>query len=215
MGEMIFDSTGVATLFHTVPLHAVKKATFKTKLGILHDLLQMTWNNVTYDFTQTAKNGAVVFSNSYQNWEFVAPDDVLDFNSYQSMTIGEALDAVRTTTISNPIPAWNKFAIWVGNNHETINSFFNNDNIVTILRPATGSQTMEELLQNHSMNQMEFVADMTSVADIIDVLKNAFGDLANKPLSDYDIDSSNLKFNIELYDLTNGNGMTVYFTFRE
>lgn len=215
MGEMIFDSTGVATLFHTVPLHAVKKATFKTKLGILHDLLQMTWNNVTYDFTQTAKNGAVVFSNSYQNWEFVAPDDVLDFNSYQSMTIGEALDAVRATIISNPIPAWNKFATWVGDRYETINSFFNNDNIVAILRPDRGSQTMEELLQKHSMKKMEFTADTTSVVDIIDILKNAFGDMANEPLSYYDADQSNLKFSIELYNTENGNSMMVYFIFRE
>lgn len=116
MGTTYFDSEGKTTfLFDHVPIYSVKKAFFKDKLGTVHTLLKMIYNSVTYDFRKTAEGGAVIFANNYTGWEFIAPDDRLDFEGYTNMTLSEALSAVCTKLAEKPIPSWDKFAAWVKN----------------------------------------------------------------------------------------------------
>jgi len=192
MGTTYFDSEGKTTfLFNHVPIYSVKKAFFKDKLGTVHTLLKMIYNSVTYDFRKTAEGGAVIFANNYTGWEFIAPDDRLDFEGYTNMTLSEALSAVRTKLAENPIPSWDRFAGWVyesGSYPKIVVS-----KCTAYIKPIGGSSTqigapdftamaggsfvdfldvLITALEDSSLNMPNFKTGDTSFACMIDLFNN-------------------------------------------
>lgn len=118
---IIIDILGEANLnFHGIPLNAIKKASFITKLNTACALLKMTVNNVTYDFEKTAQNGAVIFGANYGLWDFVAPDGRFDFPHYVSpeaaLSINDVLTDMERILTTAPVPAWETFIQWLGSN---------------------------------------------------------------------------------------------------
>jgi hypothetical protein len=118
---IIIDILGEANLnFHGIPLNAIKKASFITKLNTACALLKMTVNNVTYDFEKTAQNGAVIFGLNYGLWDFVAPDGRFDFPHYVSqedaLSVNDVLMDMERILTTAPVPAWDTFIRWLGDN---------------------------------------------------------------------------------------------------
>lgn len=206
MGSTIYDSTGEAQLlFDGVPIRAVKKATFKDKLGTLHTLLKLVYNSVTYDFNETAQGGAVVFANNYTNWEFIAPDDRLDFSGMANMTLGNALSTIRGTLVNNPIPAWDKFAAWVydtGNYPKDIIA-----NTIAYIAPLGGTVTQITAPDFTTMTSGDFVS-------FLDVLIKAVGN-SDLSASAFKTDDKVFKCVISLYRSQYDYLMSMTFTFRE
>ena len=205
MGTSYFDSEGEATfLFDGVPINAVKKAFFKNKLGTVSQLLKMIYNSVTYDFTKTAQNGVVIFANNYSGWEFVAPDDRLDFEGYTNMTIGEALVAMRETLVDDPIPAWDKFSEWIYDYGDYLKNFAGQ--CTTFICPINGSGMYINGINFTKMTGGKFV-------DFLDVLIDAL-DGYNLNMSDYKTSDTSFACNITLEN--NGEYLIdMTFKFRE
>lgn len=205
MGTSYFDSEGSATfLFGKVPIYAVKKATFKDKLGTLHTLLKMIYNSVTYDFTKTAQGGAVIFANNYQEWEFIAPDDRLDFEGYSSMTIGETLAHIRSVVSSNPIPAWEQFAQWVNSLSGTM----------TDIASACDTYLIAPYGANTTRINAPVFSQMGSFVDFLDMLIAACQPAKDNPMSLYKRDGA--KFQCAIRFCRNDTELiSMVFKFRE
>ena len=202
MGTSYFDSEGSATfLFDNVPINAVKRARFKDKLGTIHTLLKMVYNSVTYDFTKTAKNGAVIFADNYSGWEFIAPDNRLDFDGYTNMTMGDALKSMRAALVQDPIPAWDKFASWLDGYSDYLKNFAGQ--CTTFIWPINGSGQYINGINFTKMTGGSFI-------DFLDVLIDA--------LDGYDIGMSNYKTSDTSFacilTLSNENGHLIDMTFK-
>ena len=111
--EKWFDLTGEAAWWKLVPLRTVKKAIFR-KGNTVRTLMKMILNGVTYDFSETAKGGAVIVPPDYSAIEFIAPDGHFDYQALLNGTLGEALDAMVEVLSVTPIPAWDRFCHWFG-----------------------------------------------------------------------------------------------------
>ena len=206
MGTTYYDSQGSATFLpNGVPIYAVKKATFKDKMGVLHSLLKMVYNSVTYNFTETAQGGAVIFQNDYTGWEFVAPDGRLDFSAYNSMTLGEALSAIRQTLVTNPVPSWDKFAEWVYSTGSYPKYVLANSK--AYVSPYGGSYTQISSPDFTSMSGNTFV-------DFLDVLINAMGN-SNLPMSEFRTGETEFKYLIDLQNTSGNTLINMTFVFRE
>lgn len=153
-----FDSTGPTTLlFGKIPINAVKRATFKDKLGVVHTLLKMVYNSITYDFTRTAEGGVVVLSSDFAVWEFIAPDDRLDLDNIVGMSLINGFRHLKNILENEPIPAWDKFAEWFGKVTAYANQLFTNC-AVQVMTP--------DKTQAWSIDNFEF----TSTNDFVDFL---------------------------------------------
>jgi len=205
MGTTYYDSEGKATfLFNGVPIRAVKRASFKDKLGTLHTLLKLVYNSVTYDFNETAQGGAVVFANNYTNWEFIAPDDRFDFEGYANMTLGATLQNMRTVLAENPIPAWDKFAGWVKGTGAYPQYVVSQS--TAYISPVGGSETQITAPDFTAMSGESFV-------DFLDVLIIAIG-ASSQSMSGYK--TSDTAFACEVRLEANSNTLvTMTFKFRE
>lgn len=128
-----FDITGKATLFNTIPLLTMKKANFINLVGAVYSLAKIVVNGVNYNISETAQNGAVVVSNNYMNWDFVAPDGKLKFEDYLNKNFGDALNTLHNAVHNSPIVPWNKFAAWVGENWGSIST--TESNVYCYVRP--------------------------------------------------------------------------------
>lgn len=199
MGTTYYDSEGQALFLHGVPIRAVKRAFFTGK-----QMLKMAINSVTYDFEETAKGGAVIFQNNYTGWEFIAPDDRLDFDSYSGMTLGDTLSAIRNVLASNPIPSWDKFAQWVYNMGYYPKYVVSQ--CTAYIRPTGGSYTQITAPDFTSMQNTGFVG-------FLDVLIAAVGSVS-LPMSSYL--NGDRRFECEVM-VKNGDSTlaTMTFIFRE
>lgn len=198
MGTSYYDSKGEATfLFDGVPINAVKRATFKDKLGTVSQLIKMIYNGVTYDFRETAQGGAVIFADDFKRWEFIAPDDRLDMEGYATMTIGQALDSMETTLAANPIPAWEKFAEWLDSN--TMKSMVGNMGTIWLL-DATGYAVAQ-------VNKLTF-PPINSFLDILGMLQSCLAPAAGTSMSRFAVTNG---YRCQLQIGT----MVMAFTFRE
>lgn len=207
MGTSYYDSNGEATfLFGKVPIYAVKKAFFKSKLGTVYQLMKMVYNSVTYDFSKTAEGGAVIFENDYSTWEFIAPDDRLNFESYSSMTLGEALNDMQATLTSNPVPAWEQFVGWFNDIRYTVNSA---TGYCTVrLRNSRGSISTQ-------INALQF-SEMSSFVEFLDTLETACAPALGLDMADFK--TSDTSFACELAFInpsSNQEFMSMTFKFRE
>ncbi len=68
----------------------------------------------------TSTNGAVIVSDNYLTWEFIAPDN---YTVTAAATVGGLVDNLTAATTASPVPAWDDFAVFLSNKRSTINSF--------------------------------------------------------------------------------------------
>ena len=178
INEIIFDNTGAANLnFHGIPLNAIKKASFISKVNTLASLLKMTVNNVTYDFRKTAKNGAVVFGGNYGLWDFIAPDGRFNFSSYQNLTVGQTLLDMESILMVSPVPAWDIFTEWV--RAQLDNLEINTEGITHCYVTPIGNTENRMPTLNIRLD------NLTNGVSFIEELKRILRSLENKPLSTY------------------------------
>lgn len=189
INEVIIDITGEANLnFHGIPLNAIKKASFLSKVNTLAALLKMTVNNVTYDFQKTAKNGAVVFGGDYGLWDFVAPDGRFDFSSYQNLTIGQTLLDMESILRVSPVPAWDTFIRWVRDQLDNLG--INTEGITSCFVTPIGIP--EDRVQANVIS----LDNLTDCVSFIQTLEHAIAPLENDPLSTYITSDTSFGFTV-------------------
>lgn len=207
MGTTYYDKDGMATfLFGNVPINAVKKAFFTNKLGTVSQLLKMVYNSVTYDFQKTAQGGAVIFARNYEDWEFVAPDNRLDFTGYSNMTLGEALESMRNSLVANPIPAWEQFADWIYTTGEYAKNVV--VSCTAYLKPVGGTYTQINAPDFSAMAGNTFV-------DLLDVLIAACEPIKDNPASMYKTADKKIVCVISLNNSSGNELINMSFVFRE
>lgn len=189
INEIIIDITGEANLnFHGIPLNAIKKASFLSKVNTLAALLKMTVNNVTYDFQKTAKNGAVVFGGNYGLWDFIAPDGRFDFSSYQNLTIGQTLLDMESILRVSPVPAWDTFIEWV--RAQLDNLGVNTEGLSSCYVTPIGNT------ENRVQANVISLDNLTSSVSFIEALEHAIAPLENDPLSTYVTSDTSFGFTV-------------------
>ena len=107
-----YGTTSQGQFLSGVPLAALKKAKFLTKVGGFLTMARLVYRNTVYDISKTSQTGAVLYSGGYDGFVFVAPDDRLDFAAIPGMTMGALMDYLYTTTSETRIPAWDDFFEW-------------------------------------------------------------------------------------------------------
>lgn len=210
----IIDKNGEADLsWHEVPLNAIKKATFKDKMNVLHDLFSLTVRGITYNFKKTAQYGAVVFRGNGETWEFVAPDGRLTFADYDTLTLGQTLAVVRQTLVEKPIPAWDTFIAWV-NNFLSGLAFDESAVPYCYLFPINSTDTARAI----KVNTPTFKG-WTDFVSLIDSLTRAFAPAKNTAQSTYRTSDTSFGYKLTLVGLeedgTESSIMSFNFVFRE
>lgn len=206
VGTSYYDSDGEAMfLFGGVPIRAVKRAFFKNKLGTIHQLLKLAYNSVIYDFSKTAEGGAVIFENNYTEWEFIAPDNRLDFEGYTNMTLGEAFDAMGVALTDNPIPAWEQFAEWFNTIRNKVN--LGTNAFYIYLKDANGIASTE--INNFSFSKI------TTFVDFIETLKTACTPALNRSMADFKTSDTSFACILIFYNSSWSKVMSTTFKFRE
>jgi hypothetical protein len=186
---IIIDITGEANLnFHGIPLNAIKKAAFHSKLNTLAAILKMTVNNVTYDFQKTAQNGAVIFGANYGLWDFVAPDGRFDFSNYDELTVGEALYDMEQVLMVAPVPAWDTFIRW-------LNANMTNFEIDTSGLTACFVTPIDDTSSRVQGNIID-LEHLTDCVSFIQELEHAVAPIAANPLSTYVTSDTSFGFTI-------------------
>ena len=217
MGSIIIDKTGRADLsFHNIPLYAVKKATIKRpSISAAFDLFKIIVNGVTYNFAETAQNGAVIFGKNYGGWEFIAPDGRFNFESYRDMTVGEVLDDMEAVLADNPIPAWDAFVAWL-NSLLGDNGLPLGDISRTVLVSDCGSDAYGHFEVDIDLPSFSGAADCVS---FLEQLETYFEPALNEPavtcIGSY---TDRFSFLIHVYAQDNATevpDLTMAFTFRE
>lgn len=206
MGMTYYDSNGETVfLFGKIPIYAVKKAFFKNKLGTVTQLAKMVYNSVTYDFSKTAEGGAVIFENDYSTWEFIAPDDRLDFEGYTSKTLGETFTAMKIALTDNPIPAWEQFAEWFNNIRSQVN--YVSGRFDVSLGDPRGRVSIP-------VNAFEFPV-MTSFVDFIEALESGCAPALGQNMEVFKTSDTSFACNLTFYNSNGTVFMYMTFKFRE
>jgi hypothetical protein len=178
---IIIDITGEADLsFHGIPLRTIKKASFVDKLAVAKNLLKMVVNGVTYDFQKTALNGAVIFGMNYGLWDFIAPDGRFPFGGYGAMTVGQTLRDMERILTEAPVPAWDSFIRWVGENLENYNLDLSGISSYWI-KPIGEAVIDETCVQGADFS----LGDLTDAVSFLQSLEEAFAPVIDQPLSPY------------------------------
>ena len=179
--SLIIDITGEADLsFHGIPLRAIKKAGFVDKLGAVKSLIKMAVNGVMIDFRKTAQNGVVLFGQNYGLWDFIAPDGRFDFSGYGAMTVGQTfLDMERILTEA-PVPAWDRFIRWIGENLENYNLDLSGISSYWI-KPIGEAVIDETCVQGADFS----LGDLTDAVSFLQSLEEAFAPVIDQPISPY------------------------------
>lgn len=108
-----------------VPLGSVKNARFIDKLGAFFTMTKLVLNDVVYQFTGV-QNGSVIIPPDLSQCRFVAPDGKFNLNELSSLTASEMLENMALKLESEPLSAWEDFALWVSEDGvvEQVNQIF-------------------------------------------------------------------------------------------
>lgn len=173
--KVYIDWTGQSDLsFHGIPLNIVKNAVFKDKLSSIKNIWKLVVNGAVYDFRKSAQSGAVIYRSNYSLWDFIAPDDMIDFDALRSMSISDALGEIYAAISDTPVPAWDQFFHWL---HESIGI----DGIDTSLISSCyyralpeSSMTMEEAMvdavEGGIVDFTKMTDSVTFIRELIDIL---------------------------------------------
>lgn len=81
-----------------------------------------------YEF-ETWKSGAIIVSNNYMNWKFIAPND---FELDPGTTVDSFFENMKDAVTKSPVAAWDDFAVFLNGRKSTINLFLTNGAEATI-----------------------------------------------------------------------------------
>lgn len=123
-GEYWFDHTGESKLWNSIPLRAAKKAIF-SKAGSVYSLAKLIFNGITINFNDTAQGGVVIAPSDYSAIMFVSPDERINYELCSTLTLGDTMDHIIGVLNTNPIPAWDKFATWLGSRNDMLGAASN------------------------------------------------------------------------------------------
>lgn len=113
-----------------ITLAEVRHAVFKNIRNDLRTVTRLvdTTSGTNYAF-ETAKNGAIIVSNNYLNWEFVAPTD---FQLDPGELVSDFFDNLITAVTNRRVAAWDDFSVFIDGYKSTINVFLQNGASATI-----------------------------------------------------------------------------------
>lgn len=197
-----FDSDGKATFWRNIPLKTVKKALFR-KGEMIRSLTTMVLNGVTYDFNKTAESGVVIVPPNYSAIEFISPDGRVDFNELLSKNLGDSFTDIIGVLEGNPIPAWDRFAVWFGN--QTM--------ILSVIKACKSCELVSFDGQFSTVISKPAIENVTDMASILNAMKTATEVAHDQPIARYQMDNSVFGW---ILRITNSSSVTdVGFIFRE
>ena len=196
-----FDHKGSEHYWKTVPMRCVKRALFSHN-GITQTITQMIVNAVVYDFKKTAEGGAVIVAGDYSSCGFIAPDDHLPYDSYLSLTMGEALDDMEVVLTKKPIPAWDNFMAWLGMNFEALSE--------AALKVSSCTLTTIDGATSTPMGVVDFAKVRNFVTFMEQVRKRAPA-VMYQPLSTYQLDEYVFGFALNMVSTPDEEGNTMAF----
>lgn len=198
----IYDDTGLATTYNGVPLRAVKRAFFR-KGNAVFTLMKLVLNSVTYDFRETAQNGVVICPQDFSAIEFISPDGRIDYNSLKHETLQESLNSIISICETKPIPAWDRFAEFLGSNVANLTAAV--DNVASVTPSTIDSMTVTEV------NKPDFsgVVDAATLFTMVrDTIESAWSD----PTSLYELDYAAFGFVLSILSVPDANGVSITFS---
>lgn len=175
-GDKVYiDWTGQSDLsFHGIPLNIVKNALFRDKVSTFKNIWKLVVNGAVYDFRKSAKSGAVIYRSNYSLWDFIAPNDMIDFNAMGSMTISEALAEIDAAISDTPVPAWDQFFRWL---HESIGIDGINTSLISSCyyralpeNSMTLEEAMVEAVEGGIVDFSKMTDSVTFIRELIDIL---------------------------------------------
>lgn len=122
-----------------IKLAEVRTAYFRNlanTLNTVRHLIDYT-SDVEYVF-DTGRNGAVIVSNNYLNWEFIAPNR---YAAPSGNTVGDLITSLQSSVTTNPVSAWDDFAVFLEENAAKINMFLPEGGSATIIDADGGTYT--------------------------------------------------------------------------
>lgn len=171
--------------WHGITLAEVRHAVYKNIINNLRTVNRLIdgYNDTDYEF-ETWKNGAVIVTNNFLNWEFVAPND---FNLNPGATVENLFQNMETAVINRPVAAWDDFAVFIDSYKDTIN-FFLQEGTAAVIRDSDGTPYAGTVHQIGSFNRF---------ADCVAWMKSWMGGeiLAENSSVVYDSDSV-IKFSL-------------------
>lgn len=203
-----FDYGGEASFWENVPLRTIKKAFFQ-KGNTIKTLAKLVLNSVTYDFAKTAKGGAVIVPPDYSVIELIAPDGHIDYNSLLRGTLGNAFTETIAVLKVNPIPAWDKFAVWL------------RDMVLPRDIELYASGVKLETLDRTVSTTIGFpdFSNVTDMATFLEAVKAAAQNANGNALSVYQVDDAAFGWKLKIISLPDEDGKTyttsIGFLFRE
>lgn len=208
-GKLYYDRKGDAEiLFGGIPIRAVKRVSFKDKLGTIYSLTRMVLNSVLYDFTKSSQGGCVMFSRDYSEWEFVAPDGRLRVEDgvYSGKTFIEGLRQLQTITSDNPIPAWDEFARWLDTRRTSIND---KTSYLTVYLMTPDQSSLSECTNDFTLTETASFPDF--LEDVITLVSSA-SDLQNM---DSYLVGNTIQWVLKCTSSMLSKPIIMHFTFRE
>ena len=188
MGSNIWiDSEGEAKFWNSVPLLTVKKAFFK-KGNIVRALMKIVANGITYNFRETAQGGAVIVPPDYSAIEFISPDGRIDYKTLLNGSLGNALTESINILEVEPVPAWDKFVLWLSGTGVLSNLESHNGKYE--IQSIDGTSSME-------INEPTF-QNLSNMVSLLEAVKTAASQAHGHQLSMYQLDSAAFGWAIKL-----------------
>lgn len=85
--------------------------------------------SIDYEF-ETATQGAVIVTNNYMSWEFIAPKN---WALSPGNTVADLFDSIDSAATRNRVPRWEEFAAFMNRNKSAINFFVSEGARATII----------------------------------------------------------------------------------
>lgn len=146
-----------------ITLAEVRNAYFRNIANVLRTVQRLADHieSVEYEF-DTGSNGAVIISNNYMSWEFIAPNN---YTVTAASTVDGLMDHLAASTASNPVSAWEDFAGFLNEQRGTINLFLTEG----------GSATITDANNQTYAGTQHLVPGVSSFSEIVSWMKSWLG----------------------------------------
>lgn len=131
--------------------------------GVVKTVMKLIDNSIgeEYEFA-TGANGAVVVTNNYLTWEFIAPNN---YTVPSGNTVNDLFTNLYNTVQTIPVSAWEDFAVFLNGKSSTINMFLTDG----------GSATITDARGNTYAGTQHKINGFSSFADCVAWMHNWFG----------------------------------------